>query len=1277
MKTNNMHPTKITKNPLYSLCMSLFLFLFLISCTNEEGDPISRQTVAGESEVLLSLRLPGASSPATRVTLSGDDENEVSTVDVLVFGSDGYRYTSTAYALENGTNTDPSYVAAVHDFTVRLQPTGQGETVDLWVVANARSWSENIAQGATKADVAASLEALESEGVTQLGATFTPIPMWGMLPGVTISKESGLGLNNKVNLTRMIAKIDVTVEGEAQSNFFLTHVYLYNRNTRGRIVPDEGNGHWTYNPSAGAYATAPSIPTTPTAIREKGPLSYTVASPYTEITNEIYTFEANAGTGYDANPSGYENEPCLVIVGKYGATSSPETFYRVDFVKTRDDDGQALTSPQYLDLLRNHCYAVTIEKVNGHGLSSAEEALKARPVNMEAGVIEWTESGMNHVVADDQYMLSVSRDSVTFYQAGGEQTINVYTDWENGWIIDPENPLPTWITAENATGGKKQTVTLALTAEALPQAVNRREGYFYITAGRLKKRIDVVQVDVKEVNLILEPDALVFKKTPGAAKTVKVTTVPANLPVTVTAGTPTGVAIGWKTDNSPLDYNQKRFPLNGTEMTLWPTAKTDPATESQTAFTFSVTYEGVVVTQTLNVTQLPTDYVFTLDPSLMPPYGPADYGTKTFNVLAETSWWLSVVTNPDNTPTSHYTGKMLTLTQEATTPHPSTGGVSLPFDLFTLAVNHDYVDRTATLRILSNDPNWAPYNIEVKQKGTPPFLTLNVPAEGSPTLDLDVVAQRQLTFTTNAGWTFTTGTGYTNVVSGQAYNSANISFPHYYTANTDALTPSQFVVALTPVNGSTADTEIAGTTISGQLTVKTANHGAANEVSKSVTVKRKAAARWDTPAFTPTGSTLPATVSTVRVTAHTNQAWFTGYKIGTATDVTNSAKSATAYNTATDYEDVAVPLNSVFATRSIQVWANKTGGDATTHRKTYTQDAATLVHSGSHNGNFVIPRGGGSPVSDLTLSFTGTYTGTFSVHAYAGSTLVGTNNSSTKEAHPVTVGANESWNDREITYRFSATGLAEQTIATSIKNTQSGYTISGTGASAIGMLSGNYTVTVSGDYPSGTQIIAVNAGNTTVATGSINSGVATLTIPSTSVERDLKICASNASIGAKELFTLHQYGLMTSFSHDGSTYILYALFNPANGTYPNHSANDPTNPPSGYNNQVVYSESLAEAAKQHIDNYGSAYNETDRYVLTHRAGLKSVLLSFTDHRWYIDSDNLWIMLNNNSRGLYVYNNETGETTWYTQANISPGNSVRISPLTGNSVKFYAVFKKNN
>jgi hypothetical protein len=645
-------------------------------------------------------------------------------------------------------------------------------------------------------------------------------------------------------------------------------------------------------------------------------------------------------------------------------------------------------------------------------------------------------------------------------------------------------------------GVAKNTVTLTLTADVLTagSGVSLRNAVFHIEAGRLNKQVNLKQTDAAELKLQISTNVLTFKKSAMTPKTVTVTSVPVDAVRSVTVDNTSGI-IGWKSEElGPMHYNGTNF----TAFTLQPSE--GDAMGGTAVITLSITNStGMTASQTINVVQRDVDYVFETD---LPAagYEAIDMGEKRVYVKAETSWKLGPVQpNPDN---------MVTLTD--TQEHPGTQGLYVPYN-FTLAYNPGYTERTAHAAITSSDPDWANTTLPIKQKGTAPLLNILIPTETNPIIDLD--EETQLKFETNAGWKFTPQTGYADVVSGQALNggAAFTTSPDYINAGSaDATVKVTPIINLTRKDGSATDTQVVGSDVTGTVKLNTTNHtGYTPAVEKEVTVKRKAVGRWDTPDFTPNPATpIEATESTVRATAHTNMAWFMDFSPATGQTKTHPA---TAYDAGTgDYLEMTIPANPTLDERTFQVWANKDGGNASSElRQTYTQKSGTLEYAGNTLGAAKIPRAGNT--GNFTMSFSGTYTGAFTVVSYSSTIQVGSTDAGTKSAHQVTIGVNDSWNERSISYQYYATGLSNQNIADT--HTQLGYSMAlvSLSATTIVQTGGNLTVNVTGDYPAST-IQAKDAGGTLLASASLSAGTSgsvTLTIPAngTAASRTITIVA--------------------------------------------------------------------------------------------------------------------------------------------------------------------------
>jgi hypothetical protein len=426
------------------------------------------------SEVVISLHIPGAKEVMTR--LEPADENRVKEVDILVFdhteeGISTCLYSTTAYGLNEGDNS----------FTVRLRHTDEGESVDLWVIANGRSVvndKKTELAGKTKEEIRLLLLATES-------STATLIPMWGTKEDVTISKNGAISNLAPVNMIRMVAKINVRISQELinQTNFQLTSVEFYNRNTVGCIAPAAANGDWT-DPSS-PHAAYPSLPTDPKPAVTANSIPV-LSYPANNIIADFYTFETAAGLGYGASAY-YESEPCLIITGKYKASDDsrnladiPETYYRVEFYA----QGEEGTAGKYLALLRNHRYTVTFKKINGPGYSQKEGALKGRPVNVDVA-LDWADNDEYDVVYDERNFLAVSSSTI---EIPDQMSIEVLTDCESGWVIGEKSGD---FNLSQSAGGERTKVQLSATA--LYTNETRDVGYFYIVAGRFKTKINVHQ----------------------------------------------------------------------------------------------------------------------------------------------------------------------------------------------------------------------------------------------------------------------------------------------------------------------------------------------------------------------------------------------------------------------------------------------------------------------------------------------------------------------------------------------------------------------------------------------------------------------------------------------------------------------------------------------------------------------------------------------------------------------------------------------------------------
>lgn len=502
---------KIANQRLIYICLVALLPLFAItSCSDEQA--INKPKENGSSGLVLSILMPGKNVPASTQTateavtrgMSEIDENNVEEIDILLFNPstgifEGLGQCSGLKIQTDGTNLRKK------TFSVTLNKTG---SFDLVLLANARSLTGGSFAGMTKTEVLESL-AVHCSGKWASDGT-APIPMWGEKENVVITEFTDL-TGNAIPMTRMLARVDVLLSETAKAVFQLSHVYVYNYNTKGSLAPAEGQ--WDKTDPASPKATAPNVPSTSTLT--KGPLLYKGSEiTASDCAAEIYLFEAENHTG-KSHSKGKDllDRTCLVIGGVFDANGDGDfsndgepSFFRVDFSKGNG------VSQTFLDVLRNHCYTFSITKISDKGYETPEIAFESAPVNVEAEVLEWNDGAIGDIVFDSNNYISFdpAREFVFEYDLGAD-TVNITTDYPGGWKLvsiteaDGITPNSDWLTTDKAVGGSygggEEKTALSINVSA-NDTDSERIGFIIIKTGRIEVKIKITQT--VKANLSLE-----------------------------------------------------------------------------------------------------------------------------------------------------------------------------------------------------------------------------------------------------------------------------------------------------------------------------------------------------------------------------------------------------------------------------------------------------------------------------------------------------------------------------------------------------------------------------------------------------------------------------------------------------------------------------------------------------------------------------------------------------------------------------------------------------
>lgn len=617
------------------------------------------------------------------------NDNEVKSIEVLLFDEKGYTY-KPIYSTDIKTDSKDSNIKT---FEISV-PEGN---FDMVVLANSKLYLENalnsFTKGASKAEVMNKLIASNKE-VWDLSSLL--IPMWGEAKNLVVDNNSSKDV--KLDMLRMLAKVNVILGDDAKNNLSLEEVSLFNYNTSGLIAPLAEN--WTAEEKAVKDVSLPAG-----VVKEsKTPLIYNNdaierddRSRGVSLAKEIYMFESQKGT-----PATHTQNTCLVIGGKFG-TSETTTYYRLDFAVKNDGN------VDYKNILRNHNYKIAISKVNGPGYPSIEEALKNQAINIEANVIEWDNAEISNVVFDGQYMLGASSTNFVFSREAreegslmGDNKLTLATDFPDGWkivgIVGEDGKTAEWLKASANEGSNQgsKTIDLILTENKTGEDLHAK---ILVNAGRMNMVINVEHsnasnigikiVDVltaKSLEMLEYPIKLedVLKPATEKAKPMqmRVQWSPKTTDLYISSSAEQGKEFKFDTSIStsgaqnsiPLStvVRSSEAPDGFVNYTFLPVAITkadieqDPFFQRSTTYTFTINDGVKAAVKSLIMKQ----YVYNAEPILDVVYL-LDGGEKSFGVRANTPFTVEVVNDEK---------KVITLKTAGGAPELSAQGSRIFFD---------------------------------------------------------------------------------------------------------------------------------------------------------------------------------------------------------------------------------------------------------------------------------------------------------------------------------------------------------------------------------------------------------------------------------------------------------------------------------------------------------------------------------------------------------------------------------------------------------------------
>ena len=489
----------------------------------------------GEQEVLLKLHVPGTTKPGEKGGTRAVNKNKEEGIDdlyVLAFkaeadeATDAYEYWVSAK--KGGDNATWTAALKVRDYNQRFI-----------VIANALGANPNLANviqglkpGTLKSDIKQQLTVTLKDTEKKAGFNakadndHSAFTMCGQTLPTTIA--AGGNINLQVSLYRIMARIQLYFgdkNGGGVANFTPSTVRLYNFNDKAQVIPTE----------LGGVVTKTTIPADATL--QKGEAKYTVAD--NKLEYSIYMFE----TAQPANAvaDGHANRPCLVVGGKYNGGTA-DKYYRVDLGTPKAGTGN--TELDYLDILRNHSYEITVTKVSGEGHDTEQEALESKSANMTATVIPWNETEIGNIDFDGEKFLGIGTMEYRVGKMGSDNLIQKVAastglEWRAALLNADGQGTPDWI--RFVVDGAEQTEATGTGADTPADlkfkvteknAQGDRVAIMRFTAGHLQVDARVIQDDNNPVFIDIPDDVIEFDGATDAARSFDITFGPENTTLT-------------------------------------------------------------------------------------------------------------------------------------------------------------------------------------------------------------------------------------------------------------------------------------------------------------------------------------------------------------------------------------------------------------------------------------------------------------------------------------------------------------------------------------------------------------------------------------------------------------------------------------------------------------------------------------------------------------------------------------------------------------------------
>ncbi len=440
------------------ILFTLFTLGLLYGCSAEESLVDIPCTSSGldQAQVVLSLSVPEASIPSSS-TRAITDDNAINNFVIWAFdNNNNFIYELTQESRDEKGNL--KVVKRGNNVYVLLPKSDTKVTLAL--IANYQT-IDTPSEGTFIEKAEKSLEFTFSEDLNY-------IPMYGKSIPFIVTEGANPGT---ISLKRALAKIEVDAS-HAWPNFDLKSVSIININTGGTIVESKTISNTTKR-----------------------------ATYKTKINNSEDTPDSNNKWVYyipEAKDIKDGTRISLILEGINTKDGDGKTrFYRLDFIKREQSEGENIKYDYITSIERNKRYAFKIEHIiAGTGSNTFEDALnKERADNaiINTNLMVINDEEIRDITTDNEYYLGITSFELTASSNNGSQyyTVNmsVITNNPEGWKIE-DLPNGVEVTVDKYTGDTEIATSVWIYIDK-----NKYKGTsplaIYIYSGNIRKSVNI------------------------------------------------------------------------------------------------------------------------------------------------------------------------------------------------------------------------------------------------------------------------------------------------------------------------------------------------------------------------------------------------------------------------------------------------------------------------------------------------------------------------------------------------------------------------------------------------------------------------------------------------------------------------------------------------------------------------------------------------------------------------------------------------------------------